>query len=79
MGKVSPLKVRENGQRYRDLGRKTDEGFYLALLDIYNKGLAEASRLEPKKCDWRIIKSATKRKQFDELQDDKRARLGRKR
>jgi hypothetical protein len=66
IGKVSPLKIRENGQRYRDLGRKADEGFYLAILDAYNKGLVADRQLVAKKCDWRTVRAATKRHELDE-------------
>ena len=66
LAKTSPLKIREIGQRYRDLGRKTDEGFYLAILDAYNKGLRESSELTPKKCDWRMVRAARRRAEAEE-------------
>lgn len=77
LSKTTPLKIREIGQRYRDLGRKTDEGFYNAILDVYNKGLRDESKLDPKKCDWRIVRTATKRRQVERTRDDRMARLGR--
>lgn len=62
LAKVGPLKIREIGQRYRELGRTIDEGIYLALLDTYNKGLREESKIEPQKCDWRTVKADHKRR-----------------
>lgn len=66
VGKVSPLEIAERGQRYKNLGRKRDEGFYLAILDIYNKGLREELKLGPKKCDWRTVKAGRKRTEAEE-------------
>lgn len=74
LGAAGPLRIRETGQRYRDLGRKLDEGFYLAILDIYNKGLRDESKLSPKKCDWRTVKAATKRAQYEEKSTRRRTR-----
>ena len=68
LSKVNPLAIRDVGRRYKDLGRTTDEGFYLAILDIYNKGLTEASRMQAKKCDWRTVKATHKRAEFEAKQ-----------
>jgi hypothetical protein len=76
LNRIQPQKIRENAQRYRDLGRKADEGYYLAIVDAYNKGLVEDNHLSYKKCDWRSIRAATRKREGEENRDRRILSLG---
>lgn len=62
LSKTTPQEIAARATAYRGTGKKRDVSYYLAILDTYNKGLAEKLKLPARSADTRSVRAVMKKR-----------------
>lgn len=62
LSKTTPQEIAARAAAYRGTGKKRDVSYYLAILDTYNKGLADRLKLSPRSADTRSVRAIMKKR-----------------